>query len=169
MYQMCGLSADPYISGFIFTVTHCNLTKSTFPSSLLTTEQELYSTNIRILYHEKLDRLAVTGTHFHYDGNFMFIATEEGYLFRSDSRLTVVPKKAKIQSCAVVMKVSVDSQQKSLVFRDSYITPTDSNKFPDEESIIKFVSSYPINSSNYLICTGLACGLVRIKLMKLLI
>lgn len=163
MFQIVSVVPDPLISGFIFTITHCNYLKSTFPASLLVTEEEVYAVNIRVTHHEKLERLVVTGADMHYNGQFMYVCTEEGYLFRSESRVKIYPKKAKVTSCPISTQALLKSEEKVLVFKESNNTFEDKSKFPNGETIMKFVASYPVENCKYLVCVGLKCGIVRLK------
>ncbi len=168
MYQIVGLACDPYMSAFHYVVCHSNVTKSTFPSSLIVAEDDLYDINIKLTLHEKLERMVVTGSHYSSDGLFMFICTEEGYLFRSESRLRVPGKKEKITSCPVEMKVSFDADTSCLKFQDTHINLVDSNTFPDESCVISCIATHLFDKKKqtYLLVTGFKSGLARVKVNK---
>ena len=165
-YQFVGLSSDPWVSGFNIVASHGHLTKCTFPAALTIFEDELYVTNVKFAHHEKLEALAITGHHFPHMSHFIFLVTEEGYVFRSNSRIRVSHKKEKVFSCPILMKVSYEQMSQTLKFQDKLVSIEEPEKFPQSHSLLTCIAAYSEDFQNYLICTCLESGLCRLKFMR---
>ena len=164
-YQFVGVSQDAWISGFNIIASHGSLTKCTLPASVTIFEDELYFNNVKLTHHEKLEALAVTSHHFPHLSPFMFVTTEEGYVFRSNSRVRFAAKKEKVFSCPIVMSASYDPLTQTLRFQDKAVTVKETQKFPPSQSLVTTVAAYSENYENFLVCTGFESGICRVKFM----